>query len=71
MLRPMAMAVPRASIAFNAPRAAAFSISMAARKSPVEAAKDAAKTVDRKVSDTLVTGLDAASKPQTLQFPGT
>ncbi|KAH8173934.1 hypothetical protein LIA77_05353 [Sarocladium implicatum] len=60
MLRPMAMAVPRASIALNAPRAAAFSISMAARKSPVETAKDAAKKVDRTVSDGLVTGIDAA-----------
>jgi len=28
------------------------------KKSPVEAAKDAAKTVDRKVSDTLVDGIE-------------
>ncbi|KAL2210923.1 hypothetical protein CC79DRAFT_545743 [Sarocladium strictum] len=60
MLRPMVRTIPRASIAFNAPRAAAFSVSMAARKTPVEAVKDAAKTVDRKVSDGLVTGIDAA-----------
>lgn len=31
---------------------------MAMKKSPVEAAKDAAKTVDRKVSDKLVDGIE-------------
>ena len=69
MLRPMAMAVPRASMALNAPRAAAFSISMAARKTPVDSAKDAAKKVDRTVSDGIVTGIDAAGKPTSLLDP--
>lgn len=69
MLRPMVRTIPRASIAFNAPRAAAFSVSMAARKTPVEAVKDAAKTVDRKVSDGLVTGIDAAGKPASIPSP--
>ncbi|TVY89415.1 hypothetical protein LAWI1_G005538 [Lachnellula willkommii] len=36
----------------------AFSTTMAMRKSPVETAKDAAKTVDRKVSDKLVDGIE-------------
>jgi hypothetical protein len=42
---------------------------MAARKTPVEAVKDAAKTVDRKVSDGLVTGIDAAGKPPSPSIP--
>ncbi|TVY17793.1 hypothetical protein LARI1_G004081 [Lachnellula arida] len=36
----------------------AFSTTMAMKKSPVETAKDAAKTVDRKVSDKLVDGIE-------------
>jgi len=39
-----------------APRA--FSTSLALKKSPVEATKDAVKTVDRKVSDKLVDGIE-------------
>jgi len=31
---------------------------LAMKKSPVETAKDAAKTVDRKISDTLVDGIE-------------
>jgi hypothetical protein len=49
-------------MALNAPRAAGFHMSLAARKGPVEAAKDAAKTVDRKVSDGIVVGIDAAGE---------
>jgi hypothetical protein len=39
-----------------APRA--FSTSFVARKSPTEAVKDTVKTVDRKVSDKLVDGIE-------------
>ncbi|KAI1273539.1 hypothetical protein F5Y07DRAFT_252272 [Xylaria sp. FL0933] len=39
-----------------------FSTSIAARKSVTEAAKDTLKTVDRKVSDKLVDGINTASK---------
>ena len=44
------------------------------KKSPVEAAKDAAKTVDRKVSDTLVDGIEigrmsALFRISTLLYP--
>ncbi|KAI0516912.1 hypothetical protein F5B22DRAFT_137539 [Xylaria bambusicola] len=39
-----------------------FSTSMAARKTMSEAAKDTLKTVDRKVSDKLVDGINAGSK---------
>ena len=35
-----------------------FSTSVALRKGPVEGAKDAVKTVDRTVSDTLVKGIE-------------
>ncbi|KAI1331543.1 hypothetical protein F5Y16DRAFT_360207 [Xylariaceae sp. FL0255] len=39
-----------------------FSTSFAARKSVTEAAKDTIKTVDRKVSDKLVDGINAGAK---------
>ncbi|TRX96077.1 hypothetical protein FHL15_003219 [Xylaria flabelliformis] len=39
-----------------------FSTSIAARKTMTEAAKDTLKTVDRKVSDKLVDGINAGSK---------
>ncbi|KAI0206655.1 hypothetical protein F4808DRAFT_2297 [Astrocystis sublimbata] len=39
-----------------------FSTSLAARKSVTEAAKDTIKTVDRKVSDKLVDGINAGAK---------
>ncbi|TVY46859.1 hypothetical protein LOCC1_G002784 [Lachnellula occidentalis] len=50
---PMLRVAARASCA---PRA--FSTSLALKKSPVEAVKDTAKTVDRKISDTLVDGIE-------------
>ena len=40
------------------PTTRAFSAGFVNRKSPVEAAKDAAKTVDRAVSDKLVDGIE-------------
>lgn len=39
-----------------------FSTSMAARKTVVETTKDTIKTVDRKVSDKLVDGINASGK---------
>jgi hypothetical protein len=41
------------------PRAASFSTTFAARRSPTETVKDAAKAVDRAVSDKLVDGIEA------------
>ena len=51
--------VPRATLAI-APRAA-FSTSIALRRTPVETVKDGLKTVDRAVSDKIVDGIDLAS----------
>lgn len=42
----------------------AFSVSATRTRGPVEAAKEALKTVDRKVSDKLVGGIKAGGKPQ-------
>jgi hypothetical protein len=56
--RRLATALPRASIATQAPRA--FSTSFAHQKTATETVKDGLKTVDRAVSDKLVDGLDAA-----------
>lgn len=42
--------------------ARAFSVSATRPKGPVDAAKDALKTVDRKVSDKLVGGIKAGGK---------
>ena len=59
MIRPVARTIPRVAL-YNAPRAAPFSASVAYQKSPVESVKDAAKKVDRTVSDNvLIPGLDA------------
>jgi hypothetical protein len=52
--------VPR-TLAASAPRAA-FSTSVQRQKTVTEAAKDTLKTVDRKVSDKLVEGLNVACK---------
>ncbi len=51
--------VPR-TLATSAPRAA-FSSSVTLQRTPVEAAKDTLKTVDRAVSDKLVDGIDITS----------
>lgn len=42
--------------------ARAFTVSAARERGPVDAAKDALKTVDRKVSDKLVGGIKAGGK---------
>ncbi|KAI0544161.1 hypothetical protein F4679DRAFT_589779 [Xylaria curta] len=57
-VRRVALASRVASV--QAPRQ--FSTSIAARKTMTEAAKDTLKTVDRKVSDKLVDGINAGSK---------
>lgn len=41
----------------------AFTVSATRSKGPVDVAKDALKTVDRKVSDKLVGGIKAGGKP--------
>lgn len=41
----------------------AFTVSALRQKGPVDAAKDALKTVDRKVSDKLVGGIKVGGKP--------
>lgn len=61
--RVMTFSVPRGvvtGVTNSAPRAAsaAFSTSATFQKSPVQAAKETLKSVDRKVSDKLVEGLD-------------
>lgn len=52
------MAVSSRAVFVQAPRQ--FSISTRYQKSATETVKEAAKIVDRKVSDTLVEGIDAA-----------
>lgn len=46
----------------------AFSTSFVNRKSPVETVKDAAKTVDRAVSDKIVDGIEVGRMCYTLPF---
>lgn len=47
----------------------AFTVSALRQKGPVEAAKDALKTVDRKVSDKLVGGIKVGGKPHHPPLP--
>jgi len=55
----VARRVPLASRVVLVPVPRQFSTSIAARKSVTEAAKETLKTVDRKVSDKLVDGINA------------